>query len=116
MKARRIGVVLSVIWFLGFGVYLWNVSNENARCPYTLDGKRGVGGPTPQHSQRLANFKLFLNSQLRPLSEAGISGPLRRLCEPRTIHIHPSQRTSKGGILDLALVGFRSWRTSLGMR
>jgi hypothetical protein len=39
MKARgwrRIGVVLSVMWFLGFGVFLWHQFVEDAVAPYTV--------------------------------------------------------------------------------
>jgi hypothetical protein len=39
MKARgwrRIGIILSVIWFLGFGVLLWHQFVEDAVAPYTL--------------------------------------------------------------------------------
>ncbi len=30
---RRIGIILSVIWFLGFGVYLWHEAEENNLRP-----------------------------------------------------------------------------------
>jgi hypothetical protein len=32
---RRIGIVLSVFWFLGFGIFLWHQLVEDAVRPYT---------------------------------------------------------------------------------
>ena len=36
---RRVGIVLSVIWFFGFGVLLWNEFVEDAVAPYAQDVK-----------------------------------------------------------------------------
>ena len=36
---RRIGIIVSVIWFLGFGVFLWNQYVEDAVAPYARDLK-----------------------------------------------------------------------------
>jgi hypothetical protein len=36
---RRIGIIVSVIWFLGFGVLLWNQFVEDTVAPYALDLK-----------------------------------------------------------------------------
>jgi hypothetical protein len=35
----RIGIIVSVIWFLGFGVLLWNQYVEDAVAPYARDLK-----------------------------------------------------------------------------
>ena len=34
---RRIGIIVSVIWFFGFGVFLWNRFVEDAVAPYAQD-------------------------------------------------------------------------------
>ena len=34
---RRIGIIVSVIWFFGFGVFLWNKFVEDAVAPYAQD-------------------------------------------------------------------------------
>jgi hypothetical protein len=36
---RRIGIIVSVIWFLGFGVFLWNQYVEDAVAAYAQDLK-----------------------------------------------------------------------------
>jgi hypothetical protein len=36
---RRIGIIVSVIWFFGFGVLLWNQFVEDAVAPYAQDLK-----------------------------------------------------------------------------
>jgi hypothetical protein len=36
---RRIATVLSVIWFAGFGLYLWHVFVNDAVAPYAADLK-----------------------------------------------------------------------------
>ena len=36
---RRIGIIVSVIWFFGFGVLLWNRFVEDAVAPYAQDLK-----------------------------------------------------------------------------
>jgi hypothetical protein len=37
---RRIGIVLSVIWFLGFGVFLWETSLNDLVRPYAYQLKQ----------------------------------------------------------------------------
>jgi hypothetical protein len=36
---RRIGIMASVVWFFGFGVFLWNQFVKDAVAPYAQDLK-----------------------------------------------------------------------------